>query len=578
MQQYRHLTQLEISQLKADSSRATDWSLIEVSEDFKVTQIVQSRIEGRLRLDSKAQIKYSTVSNYHIGECAVVDSVIKLECRKRSRFGNGVAVATINECGGRSVKIYKTLTAQCAYIMAVYRHRPLMIQTMEAMIEEYAASQESTMGYVGKNSKVINSRTIREVNIDDGVTIDGVSALENGTICDQTKIGADVKAYNFIIAQNAKIDNGAIIERCFVGERAIVSNGFTAVDSLIFANSHLENGEAASIFAGPYTVSHHKSSLLIAGIFSFFNAGSGSNQSNHLFKCGAVHQAAHLRGTKFSSGAYIMSPAIEAPFTVVIGHHSAHHDTTLFPYSYLVEGDHKSILIPAANISSYGLVRDIKKWQERDKRTLKRDIINFEEHNPYICGFIISAIEELKSLCDQNRQAEILRCKGFSITRTRAERAMSLYSKALDVSLACMLQGDNSESCRSEDAWLDLAGQYISKQSVEILLDKIESGKVESLESIDCYLKEFHAAYNSHAYKWAQQTFAKTFGHIPTKDDLADLLARAQEAKNYLQTQSNIDKNKDCSTAMSVSYGLDSCGDIHSVVADYNNVRGFITD
>ena len=45
---------------------------------------------------------------------------------------------------------------------------------------------------------------------------------------------------------------------------------------------------------GPYTVSHHKSSLLIAGMFSFFNAGSGSNQSNHLFKSGAVHQACLL--------------------------------------------------------------------------------------------------------------------------------------------------------------------------------------------------------------------------------------------------------------------------------------------
>ncbi|MFR9547088.1 MAG: DUF4954 family protein, partial [Rikenellaceae bacterium] len=298
------------------------------------------------------------------------------------------------------------------------------------------------------------------------------------------------------------------------------------------------------------------------------------NQSNHLFKCGAVHQSAHLRGTKFSSGAYIMSPAIEAPFTIVIGHHSAHHDTTQFPYSYLVERDHKSLLIPAANISSYGLVRDIKKWQERDKRTLKRDIINFEEHNPYICGFIISAIEKLKSLCDQNKQSEILHCNGFTITRTRAERAIMLYTKALGVSLACMLQGDNCKCSRGEGVWLDLAGQYISKQSVEILLDKIESGEVESLESIDCYLKEFHTTYDSHARSWAQQAYTTTLGHIPTKGDIADLIARAQEAKNYLQTQSNIDKNKDCSTAMSISYGLDSCGDMDSVTADYNNVRG----
>ena len=97
------------------------------------------------------------------------------------------------------------------------------------------------------------------------------------------------------------------------------TKGFTAAESLFSPNSHCENGEAASIFAGPYTVSHHKSSLLIAGMFSFFNAGSGSNQSNHLFKSGAVHQAVHLRGCKFASSAYIMSPALEGAFTMVMG-------------------------------------------------------------------------------------------------------------------------------------------------------------------------------------------------------------------------------------------------------------------
>jgi len=121
-----------------------------------------------------------------------------------------------------------------------------------------------------------------------------------------------------------------------VGESCRLDKGFTAAESLFFANCHCENGEAASIFAGPYTVSHHKSSLLIAGMFSFFNAGSGSNQSNHLFKSGAVHQAVHLRGCKFASGAYIMSPAIEGAFTMVKGNHADHHDTAIFPYSYLM--------------------------------------------------------------------------------------------------------------------------------------------------------------------------------------------------------------------------------------------------
>ena len=58
---------------------------------------------------------------------------------------------------------------------------------------------------------------------------------------------------------------------------------YSAEHSVFFANSQGFNGEACSIFAGPYTVTHHKSTLLIAGMFSFMNAGSGSNQSNHMY-------------------------------------------------------------------------------------------------------------------------------------------------------------------------------------------------------------------------------------------------------------------------------------------------------
>ena len=76
---------------------------------------------------------------------------------------------------------------------------------------------------------------------------------------------------------------------------------FNHQNSVFFANSEGFHGEAVSIFAGPYTVTHHKSSLLIAGMFSFFNAGSGTNQSNHMYKLGPIHQGVVDRGSKTGS-------------------------------------------------------------------------------------------------------------------------------------------------------------------------------------------------------------------------------------------------------------------------------------
>jgi hypothetical protein len=67
------------------------------------------------------------------------------------------------------------------------------------------------------------------------------------------------------------------MQDCYVGEACQLSNGFTAASSVFFANSYMSNGEACAAFCGPFTASHHKSSLLIGGQFSFYNAGSATN-------------------------------------------------------------------------------------------------------------------------------------------------------------------------------------------------------------------------------------------------------------------------------------------------------------
>ena len=121
-----------------------------------------------------------------------------------------------------------------------------------------------------------------------------------------------------------------------IGERSRVSKGITSQDSLFFANSIMENGEACSIFAAPYSVSMHKSSLLIGGYFAFLNAGSGSNQSNHLYKLGPIHEGIVDRGGALASDSYIMLPAHIGSFTFVLGRNYSHPDIVSMPFSMLI--------------------------------------------------------------------------------------------------------------------------------------------------------------------------------------------------------------------------------------------------
>uniref|UniRef100_UPI003AB2CE35 DUF4954 family protein n=3 Tax=Alistipes shahii TaxID=328814 RepID=UPI003AB2CE35 len=574
MTPFRKLTSAETAALEALGNSAEDWSKVLVSEDFKPFQLLQSHLEGDVEIAAEARIVRSRVANYRIGTGSLVEGVTALECRRRSAFGNGVGVATMNECGGRTVKIFDRLSAQVAYVMAVYRHRPQTIAALEKMVDAYAEERSSEIGEVGSDCRIVGARFIREVRIGNGVEIDGASILENATLCDGARVGVDVKAYDLIAAEGSVIDNGSIVERCFVGESCRLDKGFTAAESLFFANSHCENGEAASIFAGPYTVSHHKSSLLIAGMFSFFNAGSGSNQSNHLFKSGAVHQSVHLRGCKFASGAYIMSPALEGAFTMIMGHHSYHHDTSAFPYSYLIEKEGRTTLMPGANLTSYGAVRDIEKWPARDRRERKRDVINFEEYNPYITEAMLRAVDTLHTLAEEDPDAPSYVYRKAVIRAAALKRGIGLYNKFVVAALGAMLdRGESASRYDGSGRWLDVAGQYVTKREVEAILDAVDRGELTTPEEVDNRFRVFFVHYDDYAHSWAEGIYASLLGRVPTAAEIGDAIEAGRNAREAMRRTTDADRERDCSLDMAVSYGLDS-DDEREVRDDYYSVRG----
>ena len=116
MPQLRYMTPAEISAAESLGSSAEAWSQVRVSEDFTPFQLLQSHLEGTVEIGSGARIIRSRVCNYRIGEGALIEGVTALECRRRSTFGNGVGVATMNECGGRTVRIFDRMSAQIAYL------------------------------------------------------------------------------------------------------------------------------------------------------------------------------------------------------------------------------------------------------------------------------------------------------------------------------------------------------------------------------------------------------------------------------------------------------------------------------
>ena len=161
--------------------------------------------------------------------------------------------------------------------------------------------------------------------------------MENGSVNsnshDPVYIGDGVMATNFIFSSGSYIADSAKIINCFIGQACKVSHNFSAHDTLAFANCTFENGEACAIFAGPYTVTMHKSSLLIAGMYSFLNAGSGSNQSNPMYELVPIHQGLVERGSNTTRAFYILWSANIGSFSLVLVRPFYPSDLSIFPFS-----------------------------------------------------------------------------------------------------------------------------------------------------------------------------------------------------------------------------------------------------
>lgn len=623
------MTPAEINALERQNCMADDWDKVHVSEGFRPDNIFHSRFSGNVKLGvfekefvlAGGLVKHSGlrhvtlhnceiddnvlienvpnyIANYRIGEECFIQNVNIIVVEGRSRFGNGTEVSVLNETGGREVPIYNEMSAHLAYIIALYRHEPKLIDRLKELIYRYADSVASDRGYIGAKTKIINTGTIRNVCIGDCCTIDGASRLENGTINSNEKapvlIGHNVIAEDFIISSGAQVVDGAVMVRCFIGQACHLGHLFSAHDSLFFSNCQGENGEACAIFAGPYTVSMHKSSLLIAGMFSFLNAGSGSNQSNHMYKLGPIHQGIVERGSKTTSDSYILWPAKIGAFSLVMGRHVRHPDTSELPFSYLIEKGDESYLVPGVNLRSVGTIRDALKWPRRDRRTDPNllDLINFNLLSPYTIRKMLNAIDVLRFLQrSAGETSEEYSYQSARIKNTSLIRGINLYSKAINKflgnSIIKRLEGirfDSNKAIRERlqadtskgmEEWIDLSGLIAPKSEIDRLIAGVQSGKIDSLEEIREIFVNLHKSYYDLEWNWAcgvmQQWYGKSVGKI-TADDIVEIVAIWKDAVISLDEMLYADAKKEFSLTARTGFGVD--GDNHQKRTDFEQVRG----
>ena len=629
MKNYRSLTNEEINRLEAQACSASDWNDVQVDEYFTPDYVHHARFSGKVRLGvfeyefalpggicKHAGLSYVTlhnvtvgdnccienvknyIANYEIGAYTFIENVDIILVDKKSRFGNGVEVSVLNETGGREVMIHDRLSAHQAYIMALYRHRPQLIERMKTLIEAYADEHASDIGTIGSHVTIVNSGYIKNVRIGDYCEIEGAGRLKNGSINsnvdDPVHIGYGVVCDDFIISSGSHIEDGTMITRCFVGQACHMGHNYSASDSLFFSNCQEENGEACAIFAGPFTVTHHKSTLLIAGMFSFMNAGSGSNQSNHMYKLGPIHQGALERGAKTTSDSYILWPARIGAFSLVMGRHVNHPDTSDLPFSYLIEDKNTTYLAPGVNLRSVGTIRDAQKWPKRDLRKdpVRLDQINYNLLSPYTIQKMMkgrSILKELQRVSGET--SEIYSYQSAKIKNSALNKGIGFYETAihkfLGNSVIKRLEGicfKNNEEIRcrlqpdtviGEGEWVDISGLIAPKTEIERLMNDIETGTLYTVDQIHDRFAEMHANYYTYEWTWAygkMLEFYRLNAETITAKDIINIVHQWQKSVVGLDRMVYEDAKKEFSLTSMTGFGAD--GSKEEQVLDFEQVRG----
>ncbi len=620
--EHRSLTEEEIRALEATGSSAEDWRRVRVAPDFRPDAVRRAAFSGEIRLGAfrnpvtvagveiPSGIRDARLADATVGSDALVERVgllartdveagaALLDCgavlaNDETAFGNGAEIEVWNEAGGRAIRMHERLSAQGAYLAAAWRHRPGVLDALDSYADALAKTRRSGRSHVAAGARILRADILRNVRIGPGAHLAAPAFLSEVSVLSDpetpTVVGSGAHLETVIVHTGSVVDGGATLTRCFVGQGCRIGKQFSGENCVFFANAEAFHGEAVAMLAGPYTVTHHKSTLLIAGLTSFYNAGSGTNQSNHMYKLGPLHQGTLERGAKTGSFSYLLWPARVGPFTAVIGKHTRSFDVRNLPFSYITESGGRSLLSPGVNCFSVGTKRDGDKWPRRDRRPDRDrlDRIHFDVFSPFTVGRLLAGYAELEAVyAAASREDEFVTLGGIAVKRLLCRTALKTYDLAARVYLGdCLLRrlempGERAETLRATDGpgageWIDCLGLLAPAEEVERLAGDLESGALADAQAFEARLEELHAGYAEAEWRWAHARITERLRAAPETLDaaaLAEAVRDWREARLKANKQILADAQKEFGPGSRTGFGTDGDESVRDL--DFEAVRG----
>jgi hypothetical protein len=277
-----------------------------------------------------------------------------------------------------------------------------------------------------------------------------------------------------------------------------------------------------------------------------------------------------------------------------MGRHYKNLDTSSLPFSYLIESNDESILVPGINLRSVGTIRDAQKWPLRDRRKdpFKIDQVNFNLLSPYTIRKMIDGRNLLLKLKSDSPAGESdCLYNSMKITGASLGRGIELYRTGINKFLGnSIIKRLENREFRSEEElrkrlapdhlqgkgeWVDLAGLIAPKTEVDRLLDNIESGKISSVEGLYRSFKEMQNSYYDWEWTWSCETIKEETGIAVNNLTAEDVIGIAEKwGKSVIDLDKLLyeDARKEFTMSSKTGFGIDGGDEVKKL--DFEQVRG----
>ena len=562
--EYRKLTSQEIEILVHNRNTSDDWNKIFVSHSFNPDLVRNCKFHGLIRIgklepyyiefhnlrlpvgmynstiissdfgDNVCIDNVNYISHYIVGNDVMIVNVNELATTSISKFGNGILkededenlrtwMEICNENGGRKVIPFNGMLPGDAYLWSKYRDDEALLNKFKEFTEDSFGKQRGYYGKIGDRTVIKNCKIVKDVWIGSDAYLKGANKLKNLTINSdkdrKSQIGEGCEMVNGIVGYGCRIFYGVKAVRFVMASHSQLKYGARLINSYLGNNSTISCCEVLNSLIFPGHEQHHNNSFLCASLLmGQSNVAAGATiGSNHNSRspdgeiiagrgfwpglCVSLkHNSKFASFTILTKGDYPAELNIPIPFSLVSNHVTSNKLVVMPGYWFMY--------------NMYALARNTWKYVERDRRTERIQLLEYDYLAPDTINELFDSLQSLEQLKPDEKGAAIV--TGWENTNRETEiikvpQSIALFKELIryygTIELLLHIQNNNFTSFDSfkktlsakvqRSKWLNIGGQLIQQTEVEKLKRHIKSGKVKSWD-------ELHNFYHQQGEEYAQ--------------------------------------------------------------------------